>query len=150
MNSSAVTVGEEPPSVVTTTSAAPPVPGGEVAAISVPDTTVNDVAGTPPKVTAAAPERLLPVIVTAVPPATGPELGLTAKTDGVANVPGAASTYAAPSSVVDPTVFTGAPTTSVAPEVAIGKVVPSALCAGLTVDAASEVVAQPVGGSVYA
>ena len=40
------------------------------------------VAAVPPNLTAVAPARLVPVIVTLVPPAVGPEFGLIAATDG--------------------------------------------------------------------
>ena len=39
--------------------------------------TVNEVAGTVPKLTAVAPVNPDPVMVTVVPPATGPAAGLT-------------------------------------------------------------------------
>ena len=38
--------------------------------------TVKPVAGVAPKVTAVAPEKLVPVIVTVVPPDAGPAVGL--------------------------------------------------------------------------
>ena len=41
-------------------------------------------AGVPPKLTAVAPVRCAPVIVTVVPPYTGPVFGLTSDTDGAA------------------------------------------------------------------
>ena len=52
-----------------------PVPAGETAVIWVALLTVNEAAGLPPKLTAVAPVRLVPVIVTLVPPAVGPEAG---------------------------------------------------------------------------
>ena len=48
-------------------------PAGVVAVIVVSLTTLIDVAETPPKVTCVGPVKKLPVIVTTVPPATGPE-----------------------------------------------------------------------------
>ncbi len=56
------------------------VPAGEVAVqeVAVQETPV---AGCPPKLI-AAPARLLPLTVTTVPPAGGPEAGLTAVTTG--------------------------------------------------------------------
>ena len=53
------------------------------------------VATTPPKRTALAPRRLLPPMVTTVPPAVGPDVGLIDVTTG-------RSTYAKRSSVDDP------------------------------------------------
>ena len=44
--------------------------------------TVNVVAAVVPNFTAVAPVKLVPVMVTVVPPAVGPELGLTAVTVG--------------------------------------------------------------------
>ena len=47
------------------------------------ETTVKLVAGWPPKLTALVPVRLVPVIVTVVPPPGGPATGLTEVTLGV-------------------------------------------------------------------
>ena len=63
-----------PPDVVTRTSTAPD-PVGDVAVIVVAEFTVNDAAGVDPNVTAVAPVRPVPVTVTDVPPACGPEPG---------------------------------------------------------------------------
>ena len=63
-----------PPAFVTVTSTLP-IPAGEVAAIDVALLTVNVVATTPPNLTAVAPVKLLPVMVTGVPPAAGPLAG---------------------------------------------------------------------------
>ena len=52
--------------------------------ISVAETTVKLVAATVPKTTLVAPVKLVPVMVTVVPPAGGPEVGETAVTVGVA------------------------------------------------------------------
>ena len=52
-----------------------PVPAGDVAVIWVAELTVNPVAGVAPKFTAVAPVRLVPVIVTDVPPVVGPAVG---------------------------------------------------------------------------
>src|SRR5262249_7944751 len=57
-------------------------PAGAVAEICVADSTVNDVAALGPKTTAVAPFRLVPVMVTTVPPFIGPLLGLTPFTAG--------------------------------------------------------------------
>ncbi len=50
--------------------------------IAVSETTVKLAARTAPKVTLVAPLNPVPVMVTLVPPAVGPELGVTAVTDG--------------------------------------------------------------------
>ena len=50
--------------------------------IWVAETTVTPVAAVAPKVTAVAPEKLRPVIVTVVPPASGPDVGEIDVTDG--------------------------------------------------------------------
>ena len=63
-----------PPVVVTLTSTVP-VPAGEVAVIEVAELTVKPVAGVAPNVTAVAPVKLVPVIVTEVPPVDGPDVG---------------------------------------------------------------------------
>ena len=54
-----------PPMVETETK--PDVPAPTTAVMEVEDTTVNDVAGVPPKLTAEAVEKLVPVMVTVVP-----------------------------------------------------------------------------------
>ena len=82
MNWSALLVGDVPYGVVTVTSTVRPNgTAGAVAAIEVPEVTVK-VAGKPPKETAVAPVKVVPVMVTAVPPTAGPELGLTEATLG--------------------------------------------------------------------
>jgi hypothetical protein len=45
-------------------------------------TTVTPVAATPPRVSVAPPTKLLPVTVMNVPPAAGPDVGLTESTRG--------------------------------------------------------------------
>jgi hypothetical protein len=74
VNWSAAEVAEVPPPVVTVTSTVP-VPAGAVAVIEVAELTVKPVAGVAPNVTAVAPAKLVPVMVTVVPPAVGPEVG---------------------------------------------------------------------------
>ena len=81
MNWSAAEVAEVPPAVVTPTWTVP-VPAGAVAVICVAEFTVKPVAGVPPKLTAVAPMRLVPVMVTLVPPVAGPVVGETAVTVG--------------------------------------------------------------------
>ena len=70
-----------PPGVVTVTSTVP-APAGAVAVIWVALLTVKPVAAVVPKSTAVAPVKFVPVIVTLVPPAGGPAVGLTAVTVG--------------------------------------------------------------------
>ena len=70
-----------PPAVVTVTSTVP-VPAGEVAVIEVAELTVKAVAAVLPNLTAEAAVRLLPVIVTLVPPPVGPLVGAIEATVG--------------------------------------------------------------------
>ena len=80
-----------PPGVVTSTLAVPALPAGVVAVIEVELTTVKLGTVAPPIVTAVAPVKPVPVMVTDCPPASGPDDGLIAVTSG-----GAENTYAAP------------------------------------------------------
>src|ERR1700744_2733489 len=73
-----------PPGVVTTTSTAPAACAGVVAVMEVALLTVTDVAAVPPNVTAVAPVKFVPVMVTVVPPAIGPLAGLADVTVGTA------------------------------------------------------------------
>jgi hypothetical protein len=50
---------------------------GLLAVICVDELTVNEVAAVVPNLTAVAPVKFVPVIVTEVPPADGPAVGLT-------------------------------------------------------------------------
>jgi len=86
MNWSALDVAEVPPEPVTVTSTVPALPAGDVAVICVALFTVKLVAAVAPNLTAVAPVKLGTddVIVTLVPPATGPEFGLIAETTGTA------------------------------------------------------------------
>jgi hypothetical protein len=59
-----------------------PVPAGAVALIEVAEVTLKVVAGVAPNATALAPVKPVPVIVTTVPPASGPWAGDTADTVG--------------------------------------------------------------------
>ena len=79
MNWLAAEVAEVPPAVVIRMLTVP-VPAGAVAVICVAESTVYPAAAVAPKVTAVAPERLVPVIVTVVLPVSGPEVGATAVT----------------------------------------------------------------------
>ena len=81
MNRSAGDVADVPPGVVTVTFTVP-VPAGLLAVIVVSLTTVKLVAAVVPKSTAVAPVKPLPVIVTNVPPAAGPAVGLRPVTVG--------------------------------------------------------------------
>jgi hypothetical protein len=72
----------EPPTVVTTTLALPAVPAAVVQVAEVAEAKFTLVQAAPPTVMAVASVKLVPVIVMAVPPAEGPEVGLTAVTVG--------------------------------------------------------------------
>jgi hypothetical protein len=63
--------------LVTTTSTAPAAWAGVVAVIEVEFTKVTPVAAVPPKVTVAPLTKFVPVMVTAVPPMSGPLVGAT-------------------------------------------------------------------------
>jgi uncharacterized membrane protein len=71
-----------PPGVVTVISTVPALPAGEVAVIEVALFTVKLAAFAFPNLTAVAPVKLVPVIVTVVPPPPGPLVGFTAVTVG--------------------------------------------------------------------
>src|SRR6185312_8438916 len=80
---SAALVALVPAGVVTVTSTAPAAaPAGAVAVIDVSLLTVKLVAAIAPKLTAVVPRKFVPVIVTTVPPASGPLLGETLMTVG--------------------------------------------------------------------
>ena len=68
--------------MVTATFTAPALPDGVVAVIVVELVTLTPVAAVPPKVTEAPLTKFVPVMVTLVPPAIGPELGDIAVTVG--------------------------------------------------------------------
>jgi hypothetical protein len=74
------------PAWVTVTVAAPAAPAGVAAVIVVLLTTTTLAAATPPIVTVAPETKFVPVIVTAVPPAVVPLLGLTPVTVGAGPV----------------------------------------------------------------
>ena len=74
--------GLVPFGVVTRTSTVPAAPAGVVASTVVASTGVNDVAATPPMLTALAPVRLVPVMTMFVPPAVEPLFGTTLVTVG--------------------------------------------------------------------
>ena len=70
------------PFTVTVTVTAPALPAGVVAVMLVLLTTTTFVAAALPTFTVAPDAKFVPVIVTAVPPAAGPLLGLTLVTVG--------------------------------------------------------------------
>ena len=75
--------------LVTTTFTTPAACAGVVAVMVVPLTTLTPVAAVPPKLTVAPEAKFVPVMVTAVPPVVGLELGVTLATVGAgAGVPG--------------------------------------------------------------
>ncbi len=80
MKTSAAEVEDVPPGVVAVTSTAPD-PAGEVAVIEVAESAVI-VAASRPKSTAITLLRLVPVMVTEVPPAAGPVVGVIEVTVG--------------------------------------------------------------------
>jgi hypothetical protein len=71
-----------PPGFVTVTVAAPALPAGVTAVMVVLLTTTTLLAAVPPNVTVAPLAKFVPVIVTAVPPDTGPLFGDTLVTVG--------------------------------------------------------------------
>ena len=71
-----------PPTVVTVISGVPTLSAGDVAVMEVALMTVKLVAAVEPKLTAVAPVRVAPVIVTNVPPPSGPAVGEMAVTVG--------------------------------------------------------------------
>jgi hypothetical protein len=75
--------------LVTVTLTAPAACAGVVAVIVVAFTTVTPVALVPPRVTVAPLTKPVPLIVTLVPPAVGPEVGLIPVTVGA----GGGATY---------------------------------------------------------
>ena len=85
VNTSPGLVADVPFAVVTCTSTPPGTPdAGDTAVTVVALTFTKLVAATPPKVTAVVPVRLVPVIVTFVPPLCGPDVGFSEVTVGVA------------------------------------------------------------------
>jgi hypothetical protein len=76
-------VGLVPAGVVTVTLTVP-VPAGDVAVIEVAELTTTPVPAAVPNLTAVAPVKLIPEMVTLVPPAAGPDFGDTEVTQGAA------------------------------------------------------------------
>lgn len=83
LNRSPALVPDVPPGVVTVTSTVPCASAGETAVIRVVESTTKLVASVPPKATALAPLRPVPLISTEVTPPTAPTAGLTAVTLGI-------------------------------------------------------------------
>jgi hypothetical protein len=83
VNSSAEVIAEVPFGVVTVTSTTPADPAGDIPIIMPEETTLNVATGVLPKFTAVAPVKFVPLIVTNVPPATGPLVGEIPVTVGV-------------------------------------------------------------------
>jgi hypothetical protein len=80
---SAAEVGEVPFGVETVTSTTPAAPAGDVAVQVVVDAQLTALAALPPKATVLEPTtKPAPVIVTLVPPASGPDAGEMALTAG--------------------------------------------------------------------
>ena len=79
---SALLVAEEPVAFVTVTSTVLAASAGATAVIDVAELTVTLVAATLPKLTVLPDANPVPVMVTEVPPAVGPLVGLTAVTVG--------------------------------------------------------------------
>jgi hypothetical protein len=87
VNSSAELVAEVCPPAVTVTATIPPDSAGLVAVQVVADAQFTDVPGTVPKLTVVpVVENPVPVMVTTVLPAVGPEVGLMAVTVGGAEL----------------------------------------------------------------
>lgn len=82
MNWSQDTVADVPPVVTTVMSTVPADPAGETAVIELSELTVKLTAAKPPKYTAVAPVKWLPLMVTVVPPAVDPDDGLIPITAG--------------------------------------------------------------------
>src|SRR3989442_1657961 len=115
MNWSAALVALDWPPTVTITSNVPATCAGVVALICVALTTLTLVAGVPPTVTVALASKFVPVIVIAVPPAIGPEGGLTPVTVGAGGGGAAYVNWAAGLVALDwPFTATAPPTVTVA------------------------------------
>ena len=102
-----------PPGVVTVTVTAPATPAGAVAVTATPERTTTFVAAFAPNITPVAPVRFVPVIVTDVPPATGPLVGLNNDTVGAATYVNETAFVDVPPGVVTVTADTPAAPTGV-------------------------------------
>ncbi len=101
MNWSAGLVAEVPEELVTLTSTVPAARPGRWRSSRWPCFSVKPVAAVEPKCTALTLERLVPVMVTEVPPALDPEAGLTPVTVGTPD-PVACWQFRVPESSVPP------------------------------------------------
>lgn len=82
VNLSPVPAALVPPTAVTVTSTVPATPAGLVAEMLVVELTANEVAALAPNCTAVTDAKLVPVIVTDVPPVVTPVFGVTDVTVG--------------------------------------------------------------------
>jgi len=73
-----------PPAVVTVTSTVPTLPAGEMAVMDIAELTVKLLAATEPNITDVAPLKLIPRMVTEVPPEVLPLVGEIELTVGAA------------------------------------------------------------------
>jgi hypothetical protein len=69
-------VADVPLWVVTVMSTVPATAAGAIAMMEVSEITLNVTAAVPPNETPVAPVKALPMIVTLVPPVTGPDVGV--------------------------------------------------------------------------
>ena len=81
-NLSLLDVADVPNGVVTVRSTVPAPLCGAVTVIELVELTVTPVPEVPPNDTCEAPMKFVPVTVTTVPPASGPDLGLTPEIEG--------------------------------------------------------------------
>ena len=84
VNWSALLVALVPPAVVTVTSTVPTLPAGEMAVMDIAELTVKLLAATEPNITDVAPLKLIPRMVTEVPPEVLPLVGEMELTVGAA------------------------------------------------------------------
>jgi hypothetical protein len=83
VKSSAAVAGLVPPGVVMVTSTVPTELAGDTAVMLESEFTVNDAARVGPKLTAVAPEKPPPTMMTVVPPVRRPPAGETNETAGL-------------------------------------------------------------------
>src|SRR5450755_4327354 len=98
VNRSPATVADVPPAVTTKTLCAPATWAGLTAVICVAVLTTKLAAAVPPKLTAVAPVKPVPVIVTVVPPDVVPVVGLRLVTVGCAVT---TNVYPSPATIAD-------------------------------------------------
>lgn len=120
MYRSAAEVGLVPLGPVTVTSTVPGAPGGAVATMVVSLTTVKDAAGVGPNATAVLPVKCVPVTVTGVPPAAGPEFGVTEVTVRGCGTPTTTMPYGVrPTGIVATTMSDAVSITDTSPDAAL-------------------------------